>query len=531
MSFNLHKFILLSIAIIIANQLDAQRYLTPQFTTINVTKNVVYGNNISVLTGSPVPTDLLMDVYTPAEDTMMDRPVVVYFHTGNFLPPLFNGNVTGLKSDSSVTEICTRLAQMGYVAIAATYRQGWPPSIWDQDLRTGFLLQAIYRGIQDARTCVRFLRKEYVENKNPLGIDPDKIVLWGQGTGGFISTGAAFLDRFEEIAIPKFLDSQTLRPYIDTTIMGDVYGLDSAFINQPNHLGYSSDFALAVNMGGALCDSSWVDGGGNEPPIIGFHTVKDFFIPFAHGSIISLPTGDFYMQVSGTRRIIESANTSGLNDVFDEANTLMDAMNLNAINTIYKTIFVSLPGDLVTLSTDNMFPFRTEVPEARPWEWWGYADLQAAVEQTNMQWGTNFITDTIHNNNLAIHPDMSAAKGKAYIDTIMAYYLPRACEALGLESCCEALGINCTTSTNEVTAEPIGLTIMPNPASTYINFRSERKAIKSIQLFDFAGRTLRTYNSINSIQFEMPKGNLPSGIYIAQVKFGDQVINYKVVFE
>jgi hypothetical protein len=57
-------------------------------------------------------------------------------------------------------EICTRLAKSGYVAIAATYRQGWLPLSENQNTVTGTLLQAAYRGIQDVRSLIRYLRKD-----------------------------------------------------------------------------------------------------------------------------------------------------------------------------------------------------------------------------------------------------------------------------------------------------------------------------------------------------------------------------------
>ena len=532
MSFKFYRLTLFLLLLTIGFQAQAQRYLTPQFTTTSVTTDVVYGNNITVLTGQPTAQDLLMDVYTPDGDTDVNRPVVVYFHTGSFLPPLFNGGITGARSDSTVVEVCNRLTKLGYVAIAATYRAGWVPTAVGpagQDTRTGTLLQAAYRGIQDARACIRFLRRSVAEDSNPYGIDPEKIVLWGQGTGGYISIGTAYLDRFEEVLLPKFLNSTTLQPYVDTTLLGNVNGTTQKPLCTPNHVGYSSDFALAVNMGGALGDTTWIDGSGNEPPTIGYHVVKDPFAPFDFGAVIVPTTGDFVVNVSGTRGVVGRANRTGVNDAIVNSNSLSN--QLNAINDVYKTIPFVTSAASTTLSTDNMYPFLTDTPQSGPWDWWDLETLRLIVAGTNQQLGTDFNADTLHRNGLLTNPNMSPMQGKAYVDTIMAYYLPRACEILQLEDCCTALGFSCTTGTNEVLAEEFGLVISPNPATDMLYFRAEKAAIEDIQIFDVTGRVVRTYNNVNEYQFEMPRNGLAPGIYITQLRFGNQMVSNKVVFE
>ena len=92
--------------------LQAQnRYLDAMF-GVKVTPNLVYGNNITVLTanGTPAPEDLKFDLYEPEGDTRTDRPLVLIAHTGSFLPPLYNGQITGSRSDSTVTAAAMYLA-------------------------------------------------------------------------------------------------------------------------------------------------------------------------------------------------------------------------------------------------------------------------------------------------------------------------------------------------------------------------------------------------------------------------------------
>lgn len=509
------------------------RYLDQVFDQVSVAPGVTYATNISILTGTPAPLDLKMNVYTPVGDDETNRPVVLYFHTGSFLPQYFNGQITGGLLDSTVVEMCTRLAKMGYVAIAATYRQGWLPTATDQNVRTSTLLQAAYRGIQDSRACVRFLRKSVAEAGNPYGIDPEKIVMWGQGTGGYISLGAAYLDSYSEVVIDKFINTETLLPFIDTTIHGNVYGTNQALINIPNHVGYSSDFKMAVNMGGALGDISWIDGNDNEPATIGYHVVTDPFAPFGDGPVIVPTTGDFVVAVSGTRTAVAKANELGNNDVL--ADVLDLPSPLTAYVNVLKPVPFQFPGQApTTLGEDHIYPlippnFRLE---SGPWDWWSKPYLDAVIAGVNATFGTTFNSDTLHHDGLLTNPNMSPQKARAYIDTIMTYYAPRACAALRLGDCCEALGFDCATSVEELLAAgDVGLFVAPNPAGEEVFFQSRPESpMLDLQLFDFSGRLVQTHNNVKDHVFLLQRGSLPPGMYVAKVRFKEGVSSQKLIF-
>ena len=71
------------------------RYLKPVFTDVGSTL-IPYGQNSTVL-GYPtiVKQPLVMDLYQPVGDTETKRPLVIYLHTGNFLP--FKSPIDGLE--------------------------------------------------------------------------------------------------------------------------------------------------------------------------------------------------------------------------------------------------------------------------------------------------------------------------------------------------------------------------------------------------------------------------------------------------
>ncbi|MBK5286381.1 MAG: hypothetical protein JJE25_13360, partial [Bacteroidia bacterium] len=132
-------------------------------------------------------------------------------HTGSFLPIFFNGQATGARTDSCIKVMCRQFARRGYTAIAIDYRKGWNPqalSSAGQEIRTGTLLQAAGRGIQDANAAIRFFRNNALNNGNTYHIDESKIILGGTGTGGYIVFGCSSIDSYAEISIAgKFLAS------------------------------------------------------------------------------------------------------------------------------------------------------------------------------------------------------------------------------------------------------------------------------------------------------------------------------------
>jgi len=319
-------FTLLTLALTISVSMTAQeRYLDEVFTDVTVTEDVVYGTNATLLTfaefGEAVPEDLMMDIYQPAGDSLTDRPVVLVFHTGNFLPNLVNGQISGTRKDNGPSEVCRQLARRGYVAASVTYRKGWNPLADTQPVRALGLIQAAYRGIQDGRNAIRFMRKTVAEDGNVYGIDPDKIVGWGNGTGGYLVLGLATLDDYLEIPTAtngpgKFLldlnaDGTPETPMVVPEYHGDIEGKvltiapNGAFgppmgdtTNYPNYVDYSSDLNLAINAGGDLGDISWLDE--NSTPILTVQSAFDIFAPYEDAVLVVPTTGDDIVNSGST---------------------------------------------------------------------------------------------------------------------------------------------------------------------------------------------------------------------------------------
>src|SRR6476661_6016582 len=179
------------------NCLSQSRYLSEIFTSVTVSSNVTYGNNISVLTGTPASIPLMMDVYQPTGDALAARPLVIILHAGSFLPAVVNHLAVGKKTDSAVVNTCMRFAKRGYVAVAMDYRLGWNP-LGNQDARTGTILNAVYRALQDAKNCVRYFRND-AATTNTYKIDVNKICVGGFSAGGYVAYAYGSLNKSSEL--------------------------------------------------------------------------------------------------------------------------------------------------------------------------------------------------------------------------------------------------------------------------------------------------------------------------------------------
>jgi hypothetical protein len=113
-------------------------------------------------------------------------------------------------------------------------------------------------------------------------------------------------------------------------------------------------------------------------------------------------------------------------------------------------------------------------------------------------------------------------KARGYIDTIMAYYAPRACEVLGLDCA--------LTNVNQVPAKEY-LTVSPVPANNYLRIESKSgEQIQTVHIYDMQGRLLQTKESEHSNVVEMNRNDLPSGQYILRVFFKDAVASQFIQF-
>jgi len=552
--------------------LSAQRYLTEVFDTYDRQEDITFGVNVDFLQSDlsdfpafqaemgPInnlivngmsgditanyftpngflPEDqqtqlklaqLQMDVYTPpASDTETERPLVIYLHTGNFLPPIFNGAPLGDKQDSAAVNMCSQMAQRGYVVASVNYRTGWNPLSADEDTRRGTLLQAVYRALQDTKTSVRYMKA----NAANFGINPEKIVLLGQGSGGYVSQAYVTLDDYSEIAsLPKFINFSLTPPlpYVLEAVDGTLDGGPGAVrLSDPLQLaGINADVQMGINLGGALADISWLEQG--DAPMVAINCVRDAAAPFNEGTVIVGVTGENVVDVHGANIFIQAANDFGNNDAF--ASIPDGDVYTDAARALYGTtvdyIYATEPTMTIASTPEGLCPIirpigaSLENNESNPWDWWDLPTLQAVVAGYNAQLGTMFDADAIHAGQLAAHPGMSQAQGMAYIDTIQGFIHPRINLALDLVS-----GIAENPEVQEA------MDVYPNPATNVVMVRNEKARISEVVLVSNMGQVIRK-ESVNNFNHIVNVEGLATGMYVMTIVFeeGGQ-LSRKVILE
>ncbi|MEM8525131.1 MAG: T9SS type A sorting domain-containing protein [Bacteroidota bacterium] len=537
----------------VLGHLQAQegRFMQEVFTDVTVTSDVTYGVNATVIAlpilGEAIPQELKLDVYEPIGDERAERPLVLVFHTGNFLPVPQNAQILGRRTDSAAVEICTRLAKYGYTAASVTYRQGWNPLAETQPIRALGLIQAAYRGVQDGRTAVRFFKRDFVENGNQFSVDTSRIAIWGNGTGGYLTHGMVGLTNYNEILTTtngpaKFIldtdeDGTPETPMVVPQVHGDIEGKTFGFgleafgfplgmadtTSYPNHVEYNSDFQLAVNVGGDLGDISWLEAG--NPPTITFQSANDFFAPYEDATLIVPTTGDPIVRVQGGLLIARKQNELGNNDVFINANidddiTAQAKANSEAAGHEY------LEGLYPVVNPPNA----NGLDEGVRIDWWDPNALSPPVEgfPNGVPWSLlPHPTDpsgmtSFHEQGLLTNAGMSAEQARTHIDTVFAYFAPRAFAALDLAA---------YTSTEELKQAEVGLVIAPNPATDEFILRSEAsRPMLGVELYDLNGRLVQEHTFKNSYFF-IQRDNLPDGIYVARVRFEEGMVSKKVMFK
>ncbi len=499
------------------------RYLTEVFTSVVKSSNVIYGVNISVITGAPAADTLKMDVYQPVGDALTARPLVLVLHTGSFLPRVANGQATGDKGDSAVVEMCKQFAKRGYVAVAPNYRLGWNPISTNQDVRTGTLLNAVYRAIQDAKNCVRYFKNDKASS-NTFKIDTTKIAVGGLGSGGYVALAYASLNQVAEIQLSKFIDNSATppAPYVNQTYSGNFDGTNSTgVLNIGNYPEHTSTINMVYNIGGAIGDSSWIQAG--EVPVVGMHCTNDPNAPYKYGAVIVPTTGEFVVDASGSYDVIRIVNKPTINN-----NAIF---NSSVYNDVYST-----RANLINDGYEGLYPFVTPAPGANmsctgaganaqteqgsPWDWWNESTF---IAQYNGYSGTSNGTVVNCMQKLG-NPDMSAAKGRKYIDTIQGFLNPRIVCALGLAECA-FVGVKENSNLSN-------LTIFPNPTSTEINFSTQGSTtIKSVELFDVTGRMVKQIVGLNTQKYTIQREGLSNGLYITKIQLNNGSVSKKIILE
>ena len=283
------NFLILVILLLSTTYTQDIRYVDEVFSDVVKTEDVIYANSpdlpfIFLFEWNTQDIDLDMDIYEPQGDTLTNRPLILFFHSGAF----FSGN----NELDDMVDLSIASAKRGYVAASINYRLGL------NVLSTYSGERAVYRGVQDASAAIRYFR----EHHELYNINPDKIFIWGSSAGSFIGLHLAYSEDDER---PESTFGGNSDPDLGCI---DCVGNDFLHSSKPNAI---------VSCWGAIGDLNWIDSENNIPAIM-FHGTSDLVVPYDYGLPftinIALPV------VYGSSQIHDRLNLFNIeNDAFIES--------------------------------------------------------------------------------------------------------------------------------------------------------------------------------------------------------------------
>lgn len=481
------------------NATAQKRYINEVFMNVTKSADIEYDSNRSINIIPPnnppiITSKLLCNIYQPEGDTAAKRPLIILAHTGSYLPAIINQQTTGNKNDSSIVELANLLTKRGYVVMAVNYRLGWNPNAASA-AATEQLIKATYRAIQDVRNAIRFMRVNAVTYK----IDTSKIIVGGQGTGGYVALGFASVNNRADIEGKIKFQRGDFSPMVSVDTLGDWNGIGGApFFNYGGDAAISGNAHMVFNYGGAMGDTSWMDAA--TLPIVGMHCPADIFAPYKTGNVVVPTTKATVIEsASGAGSVIPYANSLGINNKINSKN-YTDPISVRAMAS---------SGDV-----KNLFAFKTNFPaESSPWEWW---DRQIVKGINFPSPGAGRNADSL---SFLTNPFMSAARAKAYIDTIAQFISPRIAAQFDLE-----VG----TSVHNINYSYL-LGVYPNPAKENVTISMDKNQanISQVVIFDITGKVVYSNNSFSAHEVNVNTENLINGIYLVNVTLANGVSTTK----
>ena len=308
------KYVLLVLLFIGSSQLFSQcdgRYENVIFDKISKI-SVVYSETYD---WSPSDPGLEMDIYTPSNDIVNNRPLLIFAHGGVY--------IEGDKNSNTMVTLCEEFAKRGYVTASIRYRLTSLQSLLSSNSYNIFS-QTVVNSISDMKSAVRYFRKDVAENNNTFGINPDLIFVGGYSAG---AVTAAHLSVIDEGEVPdEFL------PFFDES--GGIEGNSGNF-------GFSSEVSGAILLAGAINTTNFLDE--NDPPIVSVHSTDDNTIDYECAS----PLGNLGIS------LLDLPVLCGSGKIHDELD------NIGIINDLYTFSFgghsapiINLEGTVVPFISD-----------------------------------------------------------------------------------------------------------------------------------------------------------------------------------
>lgn len=180
---------------------------------------------------------LKLDIYQPENDTMQQRPLIIFMHGGGF-----SG---GTRTNPAEVKFAETAARKGYVAVQISYRLTRKGQSFGCDYEASGKIETFKLAAEDFMDAVNFM----VKNQEEYKIDPSKIIVGGSSAGAEAVLNAVYNERL------MFEDFSKYENF---------------------------DFAGVFSLAGAIVDARYITKE-NALPGVFFHGTEDNLVPYASG--------------------------------------------------------------------------------------------------------------------------------------------------------------------------------------------------------------------------------------------------------
>lgn len=259
---------------------DGQRYVDEVFSEVEKT-TVTYGSNANIF---GVNQNLKMDIYQPAGDTHIQRPVIVLAFGGSFV----------VGSRQTMEGYCEQFARQGYVAATIDYRLGFLGA------SNAAVTGAVLRAVSDMKAAVRYFREDAALS-NTFKVHPDYILAGGYSAGAITALHAAYLDLEDDNLPADLLEA-----------IEDIGGINGN-TGDANNQSFSSEVFAVYSLSGGMGSMAWLDENETEP-LVSYHGTSDNTVPFNSGLANGLA------QLDGSASLHTQADLIGLPNLLSAVN-------------------------------------------------------------------------------------------------------------------------------------------------------------------------------------------------------------------
>jgi acetyl esterase/lipase len=461
------KFYFPILLMLFTGKLEAQSSYTDIQFEYRVDSSLYYGTATNYA-GNPV--DLYMDIYKPIGDNNLHRPLIVMAFGGAW--------IGGDKRSYDITTIAPWFAKRGYVVAAIDYRLGFHPSIgvgsnyvtcpaiteesncvYPAD--SNEVIRAIFRGMQDMKGAVRWLKARNVDDSTCV----NNVFLAGVSAGGFNALAAAFLDSDTEKPLATFAMTDAAGPPNTLNYCHDYHNENGATISRIRPdlgsiegdiaiNGYNSEVVGVANfIGGMLRDYFMVENG-ESPMVYMHHQTSDLIVDCNRSPLLS----------SISYNCLDPLGFLGCNHVW---NTPSASGSCNIQSWLLSNNY-----DITHLET---------------------------ISQTG---GPNCIQDPPGHS--VVNPQLRVSEIATFFDAKIASN--------------ELIGCDFITA---ITSPRIPQSkLYPNPANQLLNVESTINT-SSVSILDATGRILISETAKQNHLIQISTANLSSGIYFCRIAFPD----------